>query len=74
MIRRKKKAYYVKKDVAKATPYDPMHSYQSINDSKYSKSDSVGGHSALRKLLYLALLLFVFWFIKECFLSINIFQ
>lgn len=74
MFNKKKKVYYVKKDVAQAKPYNPMHKYHSIKGSKFSKRDTEGSYSSLKKLLYIALVLFIFWILKESFLSINIFQ
>ncbi|MDY6068620.1 MAG: hypothetical protein SPI34_02720 [Opitutales bacterium] len=73
-FRKRKKVYYVKKDL----PFDltnPLERRKSIRQTKFTRSDIPGNTSrSLKIIIWLAVLLALIWFARECFLSINIFQ
>lgn len=74
MFFRRKKDYYVKKDL----PFNltnPLERRKSIGESKFSRKDIPGNTSrSLKIIIGLAFVLALFWFVKECVISIDIFQ
>gem|GEM_PF-6375535 len=75
MFFRRKKHYYVKKNFSEKRTSDPLKRSQSMRESKFTKRDIHGNpRRAFYILLYMALGFMLFWFLKENWNSIGIFQ
>ncbi len=75
---RRDKGLRVKKNLGKyesPEAKDPLRKHTTLKQSEFKKNDIPEENAkSLRKLLLLAFMLLVFWFLRECWLSWNIFS
>ena len=78
MFLRRNKALTVKKNLDKYESIeakDPLRKHTSLKQSEFTKSDIPEENAkSVRKLILLAFALVMFWFLRECWLSWNIFS
>ena len=71
-LSRRKSSIVVAKSVRSK---DPLHEFKKASRKEFSRYDIPGEvWKSVRRLLYVAIALALFWFLRECYLSWNIFQ